>query len=84
MAASWVRGERRRLGELLAMVSPRKADGLLATTSPATTSAVMRPPMWNRDQRAESPLPRSMKRASRTTGVARVRRAQRQSAVVSV
>ena len=74
--AGWVK--------LLAMVSPRKSEGLLATTSPATRSAVTRPTTWKRDHRAVSPLPSSMKSASRTTGVARSVERSARPAVVSV
>src|SRR3984957_15196397 len=84
MAASWYEGSDAGWGKLLAIVSPRKRDGLLATTRPATRMAVMRPAMWKRDHSAVSPLPRSMKSASRTSGVARSVERSARPAVVFV
>ena len=66
------------------MVSPRKREGLLATTRPATRMAVTSPAMWKRDHSAVSPLPSSMKRASRTSGVARSVERSARPAVVFV
>ena len=84
MAASWYEGSAAGCVKLLAMVSPRNSDGLLATTSPATRMAVTRPATWKRDHRAERPLPSSMKSASSTSGVARSVERSARPAVVSV
>ena len=66
------------------MVSPRKIEGLLATTRPATRTAVTMPTTERRDHSAVSPLASSMKSASSTSGVARSVERRARPAVVSV
>src|SRR5580692_987558 len=84
IAASWYEGSDAGWVKPLAMKSPAKIEGLFATTSPATRRAVTSPTTWTRDHRADSPLPSNMKRAKRTSGVARSVERSARPAVVSV
>ena len=84
IAASWYEGSDAGWVKLLAIVWPSKSDGLLATMSAPTTSAVTTPTRLRRRHNAVTALARSMARASRTTGVARSVERRARPAVVSV